>query len=71
MSTQQITGIHLLSFIILTVLLFFTSEFLLKTFASGIHTVEMWINLIVYGTIGILILNVTSCLIFLRKQSKS
>lgn len=30
----------------------------------------MWLNLIIYGTIGILILTIMSCLIFLKKGKK-
>jgi len=59
-----------LSFIILTVILIFSSEPLLNHFASGIHNVVMWLNLIIFGTIGILIMTIISCLFFLKKGKK-
>jgi len=65
----KIIGFHILTFVILTIALFFSSELLLNKFASGIHNVEMWLNLIIYGTIGILILTIISCLIFLKKRT--
>jgi len=49
--------------------MFFTSEPLLNKFASGIHNVGMWLNLIIYGTIGILILTIISCLIFIKNAN--
>ena len=55
---------------LLTLLLFFTSELLLNKFATGIHNVGMWIDLMTFGTIGILILTTISCLIFLNKGKK-
>jgi hypothetical protein len=54
----------------LTAILIFSSEPLLNIFASGIHNVRMWLNLIIFGTIGILILTIISCLIFLKKGKK-
>jgi intracellular septation protein A len=66
---QKIIGVHLLSFVTMTILLILISEFLLNTFVPEIHNVVMWLNLIVYGTIGILILTIISCLIFLRKNA--
>ncbi len=59
-----------MSFIMLTVLLFVTSESLLNTFAPEIHDVGMWLYLIIYGTIGILSLTIISCLILLKRQSR-
>ncbi len=56
-----------MTFIILTTVLISTAESLLNKFASGIHNVGMWLNLIIFGTIGILILTIISCLIFLKK----
>lgn len=67
---RKIIVIHLAVSILLTLLLFFTLEPLLNKFASGIHNVEMWLNLIIYGTIGILILTVISCLVFLKKRTQ-
>ena len=54
-SKRKIIGIHFLTFIVLTIIWFFSTEPFLKKFAPGIHSVEMWFNLIVFGTIGILI----------------
>jgi len=70
MSKTKIILIHLAVFTVLTLLLFFTSEPLLNKFASGIHNVEMWMDLMIIGTIGILVLTIISCLTFL-KQKKS
>jgi intracellular septation protein A len=64
---RKIIGIHILTFVILAIALFLSAEPLLNKFASGIHNVGMWLNLILYGTIGILILTIISCLIFLKK----
>ncbi len=70
MSKKKIILIHLGVFILLTLLLLFTSEPLLNKFATGIHNVGMWIDLMIFGTIGILILTIISCLIFLNKGKK-
>jgi hypothetical protein len=69
MTKRKIILIHLAVFILLTLLLFFTAESLLRQFASGIHNVGMWLILIIFGTIGILILTIISCLIFLKKRN--
>ena len=69
-SKKKIILIHLGVFILLTLLLLFTSEPLLNKFASGIHNVGMWVDLMIFGTIGILILTIISCLIFLKKRTK-
>jgi uncharacterized protein involved in cysteine biosynthesis len=65
---RKIIGIHLLTFVILTIVLFFSAEPLLNKFASGIHNVGMWLNLIIYGTIGILVLTIVSCFIFIKRN---
>ena len=67
-SKKKIILIHLGVFILLTLLLLFTSEPLLNKFAAGIHNVGMWIDLMIFGTIGILILTTISCLIFLKQE---
>jgi len=69
-SKKKIILIHLGVFILLTLLLLFTSEPILNKFAAGIHNVGMWIDLMIFGTIGILILTIISCLIFLNKVKK-
>lgn len=68
MSKKKTILIHLAGFIILTLFLLFTSEPLLNKFVTGIHNVGMWIDLMIFGTIGILILTTTSCLIFLKQK---
>jgi hypothetical protein len=67
---RKIILIHLAVFIILTLLLLVSSEPLLNKFAAGIHNVGMWIDLMIYGTIGILILTIISCMIFLKKPTE-
>jgi hypothetical protein len=67
-SKKKIILIHLAVFTLLTLLLFLTSEPLLNKFASGIHNVGMWIDLMIIGTIGILILTIISCLVFLKQK---
>ena len=69
-SKKKIILINLGVFILLTLLLLFTSEPILNKFAAGIHNVGMWIDLMIFGTIGILILTIISCLIFLNKVKK-
>jgi len=65
---KKIILIHLAVFILLTLLLLFISEPLLNKFAAGIHNVGMWIDLMIFGIIGILILTTISCLIFLKQK---
>ena len=66
-SKGKIIGIHGLSFILLTALLFIVSDSLLKKFASGIHNVGMWTDLMIFETIGLLITTLISCMIFLKQ----
>src|SRR5690606_1794029 len=68
MSKTKIIVIHLAVFVLLTILLFFSSEFFINKFAEGFHDIKLWIGLITYGTIGILILTIISCLIFLKQK---
>ena len=68
MSKKKIILIHLVASLLLTLLLLFTSEPLLNKFAAGIHNVGMWIDLMIFGTFGILILATISCLIFLKQK---
>jgi hypothetical protein len=65
----KIIGIHILLFIILTIILFFSSESILKIFAPEIHNVVMWLYLITYGTGVILVLTLISCLFALKKRN--
>mgnify|MGYP003669565374 CR=1 FL=1 len=68
MNKRKIIVIHFSVFILLTLLLFFSSEFFINKFAEGFHDIRLWIGLISYGTIGILILTIISCLIFLKQK---
>jgi len=68
MNKKKIILIHLAGFTLLTLLLLFASEPLLNKFAAGIHNVGMWIDLMIFGTIGILILTTISCLVFLKQK---
>ncbi len=68
MNKRKVIVIHLAVFLLLILLLFFASEPLLSKFATGIHNVGMWTDLIIIGTIGILILTTISCLIFLKQK---
>jgi len=69
MKKRKIIGFHLLGFVTLTLMLLLSAESLLNRFASDIHHVEMWLNLIIYGTIGILVLTVVSCFIFIKRNN--
>ena len=68
MSKKKIILIHLAVFILLTLLLLFASEPLLNKFAPGVHNVGMWIDLMIIGTIGILLTTTISCLVFLKQN---
>ena len=68
LSKKKIKLIHLAVFILLNLLILFASELLLNKFAAGIHNVGMWMDLMVFVTIGILILTTISCLIFLKQK---
>ncbi|KGK29184.1 hypothetical protein EL45_16685 [Cellulophaga sp. E6(2014)] len=68
MNKRKIIVIHLAVFLFLTSLLFFTSEPLLNKFASGIHNVGMWIDLMIIGTVVFLLTTTISCLIFLKQK---
>ncbi|PWH83417.1 hypothetical protein DIS18_02360 [Algibacter marinivivus] len=67
MNKRKIILIHLSLFIALTIGLLLSSEVILNYFAAGIHNVNMWIDLMTFGTLGILFFTVVSCLIFLKK----
>ena len=64
MKLRSVIGYHLLTFVTLIALLFYFSEDLLNQFASGFHTVEMWLSLLFYGSLVIFCLVVLSYLIF-------
>ena len=67
MKKRKIIGFHLLTFVILTIVLFLSAEYLLKLVFPAIHNVQMWLDFLIFGTTGILILSTISCLIFLKK----
>jgi hypothetical protein len=68
MTKRKIIVIHLVVFLLLTLILFFTSETLLNKFASGIHNVGMFIDLMIIGTFIFLLFTTISCLIFLKQN---
>jgi intracellular septation protein A len=68
MTKRKIIFLHILLFLVLTAVLFFYSERLLNIFASGYHDVFMWLNLIIYGTIGIFIITIISCIVFIKRR---
>ncbi len=70
MTKRKIIIIHSIVFLALSLLLFFSSEGILRRFASEINNVVLWLNLIIYGTLGILILTTVSCLVFLKQRKK-
>lgn len=70
MNRSKIILIHLTIFIILTLLLFIFSEPILNKFVTGIHDALMWLNLLIYGTIGIFVLVGLSCLTFILRFKK-
>ncbi len=70
MSKTKIISIHLLLFLVLTVLLFFSAEPILEILTPGLDDVIMWLNLIIYGTIGILIITIISCFVFIKRHKK-
>ncbi len=59
-----------MSFVTLTAILIFSTEPLLNKFSAGIHDVKMWLNIVTYGVIGLFILTIISCLIFLGNKKK-
>ena len=66
---MKIIVIHLAVFILLTLLLFFSTQFFINEFAEGLfYDIKLWIGLIYYGTSGILFLTIISCLIFLKQR---
>lgn len=68
MRKQKIILIHLVVFMILTVIWFFSAEPLLHIFAPGIHHVLMWLDWVVCGTITILMLTIISCVTFIKSN---
>lgn len=70
MSKTKIISIHLLLFLVLTVLLFFSAEPILEILTPGLDDVIMWLNLIIFGTIGILILTIISCFLFIKRHKQ-
>ncbi len=67
MTKRKIILIHLSLFLILTLIFISISEYLLIQFMPGMHNVNIWLTMIIFGTIGIFILSIISCIIFIRK----
>lgn len=68
MSKLKIISIHLVLFLVFTVLLFFSAEPILEILTPGLDDVVMWLNLIMFGTIGILIITIISCFVFIKRR---
>lgn len=67
---KKILIYHLTIFVLLVVLLFFISEPILNIFAADIHNVEMWLNLLLFGTLFILVATIISIVFFINRLNK-
>jgi uncharacterized membrane protein YoaT (DUF817 family) len=65
MKTKKIILIHTCLLVFLIALLIIFSENILNFFASGFHDIEMWLFLILGGSISIFILLLISCIILI------
>ncbi|WP_396591641.1 hypothetical protein [Allomuricauda sp. R78024] len=70
MKRSKIVLVHVGLFIALSILLVFLAESILNVIAPGFHNVEMWIALIVFGILGIFIILLISCIVFIMKKKK-
>lgn len=70
MKRNKIVLVHIGVFIALSILLVFMGESILNVITPGFHHVEMWIALIVFGIIGIFIILLISCIVFIMKSKK-
>ncbi|MEO9511732.1 MAG: hypothetical protein ABJN84_18185 [Flavobacteriaceae bacterium] len=70
MKRSKIVLVHVGLFIALSILLVFLAESILNVIARGLHNVEMWIALIVFGILGIFIILLISCIVFIMKNKK-
>jgi len=71
MNKLKIISIHILLFLVFTVLLFFSAEPILEILTPGLDDVVKWLNLIIYGTIGIFIITIISCIVFIKRRKIS
>ena len=72
--TKKIILIHLILFNVLVATLLFTSELILNIVLPGVHGVNQWLQLNVFGTVLIFVLTLVSCIVFLlynRKKLRS
>lgn len=69
MTKRKIIFLHIILFLVLTALLFFYSVRLLSFFAPGYHDVSMWLSLLFFGTFGILLITVVTCIIFIKLKT--
>ena len=68
MNKRKIIIIHFVVFILLSSLLYFVSKSILKKLLFGILSLDMWIEMVTIGTLGVLILTTLSCLSFLKQK---
>ncbi len=67
---SSIIVVHFILFVIAEIALLFYAEVLLDYFAAGFHDGAMWLALLQYGSVGILLLTVISCIVFIRRRKK-
>lgn len=70
MKTKKIILIHTCLLVILIALLIIFSENILTVFTPGFHDIEMWLLLILGGSIFIFILLLISCIILIALNRK-
>ncbi|MGJ8716589.1 MAG: hypothetical protein ACSHXG_15930 [Maribacter stanieri] len=68
MTKRKIIVIHSIVFLVLSFVLFFSAGTILNGLVPEIENVRLWLDLIIYGTILILILTTVSCLVFLKQR---
>ena len=67
MNRKKIILFHILIFIFINIIFFFSSEFLVNLITSGFHDVGLWKDLLIVGAIIIFILTIISCLLYLKE----
>lgn len=70
MNKNKIICLHVISFMTMTIALFMWSETLLDLFTTGFYTARERIDLVIFGILGIAMLTIFSCLIFLEKYNQ-
>ncbi|SHJ78772.1 hypothetical protein SAMN04488007_1434 [Maribacter aquivivus] len=68
MTKRKIIINHSIIFLVLSLILFFSAGSILNKTVPEIENVRLWMDLVIYGTILILILTSVSCLVFLKKH---